>query len=101
MRVTIFGATGLLGKALMREWQGEDVQGLGSKDADIRSPEQVGTALRTHRPEYVVLAAAYTDVVAHNYNYGCADGQSAYDETMGQGLVVTTSPYTAYCCCYK
>ena len=62
MRVTIFGATGLLGKALMREWQGEDVQGLGSKDADIRSPEQVGTALRTHRPEYVVLAAAYTDV---------------------------------------
>jgi dTDP-4-dehydrorhamnose reductase len=62
MRVTIFGATGLLGKALMREWQGDEVKGLGSNDADIRSPEQVSTAMRRHRPEYVVLAAAYTDV---------------------------------------
>jgi dTDP-4-dehydrorhamnose reductase len=62
MRVTIFGATGLLGKALMREWQGDEVLGLGSADADIRSEEQVGKALREHRPEWVVLAAAYTDV---------------------------------------
>jgi dTDP-4-dehydrorhamnose reductase len=62
MRVTIFGATGLLGKALMREWQGDEVVGLGSADADIRSEEQVGKALREHRPEWVVLAAAYTDV---------------------------------------
>jgi dTDP-4-dehydrorhamnose reductase len=62
MRVTIFGATGLLGKALMSEWQGDDVCGLGSTDADIRSPEQVSTAIQTHRPECIVLAAAYTDV---------------------------------------
>src|SRR5215475_5071889 len=62
MRVMIFGATGLLGKALMREWQGDEVQGLGSKAADLRSPEQLGAVLGRHRPEYVVLAAAYTDV---------------------------------------
>jgi dTDP-4-dehydrorhamnose reductase len=62
MRVTIFGATGLLGKALMREWRGDEVVGLGSADADIRSAEQVGKALREHRPEWVILAAAYTDV---------------------------------------
>lgn len=62
MRVTIFGATGLLGKALMREWQGDEVVGLGSKDADIRSQEQVTEAILLHRPEWVVLAAAYTDV---------------------------------------
>lgn len=62
MRVTIFGATGLLGKALMREWQGDAVTGLGSGDADIRVVEQVNAAIREHRPEYVVLAAAYTDV---------------------------------------
>ena len=24
MRVTVFGATGLLGKALMREWRGDE-----------------------------------------------------------------------------
>ena len=46
MRITIFGATGLLGKALMREWQGDEVVGLGSKDVDIRSQEQVTEAIR-------------------------------------------------------
>jgi dTDP-4-dehydrorhamnose reductase len=62
MRVTIFGATGLLGKALMREWQGDEVVGLGSKDVDIRSQDQVTETIRTHRPDWVVLASAYTDV---------------------------------------
>src|SRR6478736_131824 len=62
MRVTIFGGTGLLGKALVREWQGDEVVALGSADADIRSDEEVGNVLREHRPECVVLAAAYTDV---------------------------------------
>ena len=36
MRITIFGATGLLGKALMREWKEDDVTGFGSADGDIR-----------------------------------------------------------------
>ncbi len=62
MRVTIFGGTGLLGKALVREWQEDEVVALGSADADIRSDEQVGKVLREHRPDCVVLAAAYTDV---------------------------------------
>ena len=62
MRVTIFGATGLLGKALLREWQSDEVAGLGSKDVDIRSQDQVTETIRLHRPEWVVLAAAYTDV---------------------------------------
>ena len=62
MRVTIFGGTGLLGKALVREWQEDEVVALGSADADIRSDEQVGEVLREHRPDCVVLAAAYTDV---------------------------------------
>jgi dTDP-4-dehydrorhamnose reductase len=62
MRVTIFGATGLLGKAMIREWQRDEVIGLGSADADIRSEDEVGKALGEHRPEWVVLAAAYTDV---------------------------------------
>ncbi len=62
MRVTIFGATGLLGKALMREWKEDEVAGLGSKDADIRDSEQVMGAVRRTRPDWIVLAAAYTDV---------------------------------------
>jgi len=62
MRVTIFGASGLLGKALMREWRGDQVTGLGSKDADIRDPQQVVKAVESSRPDWIVLAAAYTDV---------------------------------------
>jgi len=62
MRVTVFGATGLLGKALVREWTNDDVSGLGSKDADIRDPKQISDVLVKTRPDSIVLAAAYTDV---------------------------------------
>jgi len=62
MKVTIFGATGLLGKALMREWREDQVTGLSSKDADVRDPGQVAKAIENSRPDWVVLAAAYTDV---------------------------------------
>jgi dTDP-4-dehydrorhamnose reductase len=62
MRVTIFGATGLLGKALVRQWIDDNVSGLGSKDADIRNPQQISNVLEETRPDWIVLAAAYTDV---------------------------------------
>jgi dTDP-4-dehydrorhamnose reductase len=62
MRITIFGATGLLGKALMREWKEDEVTGFGSADGDIRDEKQVLTLVQRTRPDYIVLAAAYTDV---------------------------------------
>lgn len=62
MRVTIFGATGLLGKALIQEWRGDEVTALGSAQVDIRFQDQVDRAIRQSRPEWTVLAAAYTDV---------------------------------------
>lgn len=63
MRATIFGATGLLGKHLMREWAPQDqVAGHGSKDADIRDPQLIRQVVERERPEWIVLAAAYTDV---------------------------------------
>ena len=62
MRVTLFGATGLLGKALVRQWTGDKVTPLGSKDADIRDPKQVSAAIERTHPDWIVLAAAYTDV---------------------------------------
>ncbi len=58
----IIGATGLLGKALKREWSGDEVVGLGSKDVDIRDAGQVREVVNKVRPECIVLAAAYTDV---------------------------------------
>ncbi len=62
MRITIFGATGLLGKALVREWKDDEVTGLSSADGDIRDEKQVSTLVQRARPDWIVLAAAYTDV---------------------------------------
>jgi len=62
MKVTIFGASGLLGKALMREWKGDEVRGPSSREVDIRDLRQVQTWIDTERPEWIVLAAAYTNV---------------------------------------
>ena len=72
MRVLVFGATGLLGRALMREWQGDEVSGLGSRDADIRSLQEVKNTVARHRPDWIVLAAAYTDVDGCETNRGLA-----------------------------
>lgn len=62
MRVAVFGASGLLGKALMREWSADVVTGLGSRDADIRDASRVMQMARETNPEWIVLSAAYTDV---------------------------------------
>ena len=62
MRITIFGATGLLGTALMREWEDDEVVGLGSADGDIRDEKQVLLLVQRTRPDWIVLAAAYADV---------------------------------------
>jgi dTDP-4-dehydrorhamnose reductase len=61
MRVLIFGATGLLGKALMNNWTGDEVRGVGST-ADIRDPQRVRDQVAEFKPDWIVLAAAYTDV---------------------------------------
>jgi dTDP-4-dehydrorhamnose reductase len=62
MKVMILGATGLLGQALMREWSGDEVTGLSSRDVDIRDAQQVQRVLDNARPDWIVLAAAYADV---------------------------------------
>jgi dTDP-4-dehydrorhamnose reductase len=62
MKVMIFGASGLLGKALMREWKGDEVVGLSSRDVDIRDAQRVLQVVREARPDWIVLSAAYTDV---------------------------------------
>jgi dTDP-4-dehydrorhamnose reductase len=62
MKATIFGASGLLGKELMREWTGDEVVGLRSTDVDIRDADQVQRVVEKRKPEWIVLSAAYTNV---------------------------------------
>ena len=74
MRVLLMGASGLLGSVLQQEWDGDELIGVGSRDADIRDESQVRELFERIRPEWTVLAAAYTDVD------GCErDPQRAHD----------------------
>jgi dTDP-4-dehydrorhamnose reductase len=74
MRVLLIGATGLLGKVLQEEWEGDSVTGVGSRNADIRDESQVRRLFERTCPEWTVLAAAYADVD------GCErDPQRAHD----------------------
>lgn len=101
MRVLILGASGILGQALMREWKGDELVGFNSRDVDIRDEERVRDAVRRVRPDWIVLAAAYTDVDGCESNPDRAftvnrDGavnvaRSARDE--GARLVFLTSDY--------
>ena len=72
MKVLILGATGLLGQALMREWSEDEVLGFGVDDVDIRNAEKVREVIGKTRPEWIVLAAAYTDVDGCESNQGLA-----------------------------
>jgi len=46
----------------MREWNGDELTGIGSRDADIRDVSQVSRAVERAQPDCIVLSAAYTDV---------------------------------------
>jgi dTDP-4-dehydrorhamnose reductase len=62
MRVLLIGANGRLGKDIVQEWKGDELIPATSRDADIRNYEQVERLITATRPEWIVLAAAYTDV---------------------------------------
>jgi len=101
MRVTIFGATGLLGKALMREWIGDAVTGLGSRDVDIRDRARVRQVVQETRPDWVVLSAAYTDVdgcesnadIAFAVNRDGAENVAIAAKEAGARLLFLSSDY--------
>src|SRR5437667_836404 len=101
MQVLIFGATGMLGKALTQWWSGDEVIGLGSADTDIRNPEQVSSAVKQAKPDWIVLAAAYTDVdgceinpaLAASVNTRGAVNVAQAAATVGAGLLFVSTDY--------
>jgi len=62
MRVTVFGASGLLGQELVKELSGDHLTALSSKDADLRDAVHIRAAVQNSRPDWIILSAAYTDV---------------------------------------
>src|ERR1700740_1723582 len=92
MRITIFGATGLLGRALVQEWQGDEATALGARHADIRSAEQLRGVVQRCRPDWIVLAAAYTDVD------GCESHRELAFEVNSQGALHVAQAAAEQCC---
>jgi len=101
MRVLLFGSSGLLGKALMREWGEDAVTGLGSRDADIRDAERIRKVTHETRPDWIVLSAAYTDVdgcesnaeLAFAVNRDGAVNVAAAAKEVGSRLLFLSSDY--------
>ena len=62
MRVAIIGSSGMLGTDLLEGWAGDVVIPATSRDVDIRDFSQVQRFLTRERPDWIVLASAFTDV---------------------------------------
>jgi dTDP-4-dehydrorhamnose reductase len=62
MRVTLFGASGLLGQDLVQALEGTELTAPLQEDADLRDSRRIGEIVSQTRPEWVLLSAAYTDV---------------------------------------
>src|SRR5689334_18213345 len=62
MKVTDFVATGLFGKSLLRLWHDDQMVQVCLTFSDVRDESQVQNAVSGMQPDWIVLAAAYTDV---------------------------------------
>ncbi len=62
MKVAVIGGTGLLGEGMAAQWREDDLVLAGSSDVDVRERKQVEDFLARHQPDWVVLAAAFSDV---------------------------------------
>jgi dTDP-4-dehydrorhamnose reductase len=62
MRILIIGSNGLLGRDLVEDWTGETIIPATSRDADIRDLGQLRRLAAGQRPDWIILAAGYTDV---------------------------------------
>ena len=101
MRALVIGATGLLGRVLLEAGEGIQITGASSRDADIRDQQQLDQLLAHHRPDWTVLAAAYTDVdgceknptLCHDVNYQGAVNVARAAAAVGSKLLFMSTDY--------
>lgn len=81
MRILLFGGNGLLGSELRRQFDREavDYAAPPHSEVDCRNAGQVRTALRSHRPSAVVVAAARVGGILANLRHG---SEFLFDNTL-------------------
>src|SRR5229473_4234980 len=62
MRILIIGSNGLLGSDLVEDWTGDTILPATSRDADVRDLRQLRRLASAQHPDWIILAAGYTDV---------------------------------------
>ena len=84
--ILLFGGNGQLGQEITREAANHEIPiaALSRAQADIAEAEQVSEALRLHRPEIVVNAAAYTNVDQAEDEYDLAMRANAHGPGRGR-----------------
>lgn len=101
MRITLLGASGLLGQDLVQALSEEQLAPLSSRDADIRDNARTEQVIRDSRPDIVILSAAYTDVdgcetnreLAFAVNHQGAVNVASAARTAGARLIFLSSDY--------
>jgi dTDP-4-dehydrorhamnose reductase len=101
MRITLFGASGLLGQELAQVLANEQLTALSSRDADLRDRTRIEEVIRNSQPDQVILSAAYTDVdgcetnrdLAFAVNYQGALNVASTARTVGARLTFISTDY--------
>lgn len=102
MKTLVFGGQGMLGRDLVALGTAVDpVVGLSHAEGDVTNLESVRRALQAHRPNHVILAAAWTDVDGAEaqeercraVNVGGAEVCAKACEEAGVPLVYISSDY--------
>jgi dTDP-4-dehydrorhamnose reductase len=102
-RILQYGTTGQLGRELLRQSAAHDVAvtALSRAEADLADPEAAARQVRLHRPDLVILAAAYTAVdqaeaepgLAHEVNGEAPAAIAAACAAEGAALAHISSDY--------
>jgi len=95
MRILIIGSNGLLGSDLVEDWPDDIILPATSLDADIREIEQVRKLVHREHPDWIILAAGYTDVDGSEQN---ADIAFAVNRDGARNVSIVAREHSAKLC---
>ncbi|GBE06707.1 dTDP-4-dehydrorhamnose reductase [bacterium BMS3Abin10] len=89
MKIAVTGSSGMLGTAIKQVFTDKELIALTRNDFDITDPDSTRTAIRDIKPDFLIHAAAFTDVD------GCeADPEKAYlvNSVGARNVVIACEP---------